>query len=129
MPTGGNYNPTGKGGFGERRQDINTKGRPKIFDECRKAAQQIYAEIMVDPETKLPIGTRLEHKLREWIDSDKPVLQLEAMRIAYGKWPETIEHEGLVGQPVTLDEWRAMVAERRKQTLDTVQELEPTPDE
>lgn len=29
MPSGGNHNPTGKGGFQDRPEDINRKGRPK----------------------------------------------------------------------------------------------------
>ena len=84
-----NNNPTGKGGFQERRHQINRKGRPKSFDQLRILAQQLSHEIV-----KTPDGQRFtvtEAILRQWAQSKVPILQKQFIEIAFGKIPDNME--------------------------------------
>jgi|SRR3990167_5232188 len=84
-----NNNPTGKGGFQERRHQINRKGRPKSFDALRALAQQLSHEIV-----KTPDGQRFtvtEAILRQWAQSKVPILQKQFIEIAFGKIPDNME--------------------------------------
>jgi hypothetical protein len=107
-------NPTGKGGFGERRASINRNGRPRSFDALRKLAQQIAAEIVPgkqgQPATVKTLnldGSEGEHVLtvaegilRQWATSGKPELQRAFVEVAFGKVPVTIESDSASALPV-----------------------------
>jgi len=83
-------NPTGKGGFQERKQQINRKGRPKSFDALRELAQQIAHEptaIVVDGH-KVPVAEAI---LRQWAQSKNPQLQRAFIEVAFGKVPDKLD--------------------------------------
>ncbi len=85
-------NPTGKGGFKDRPQSINRKGRPRNFDALRKLAQMIGSEETVDlHDPNSGIRTAIERILRQWAKSREPQLQKAFVEIAYGKTPDAIE--------------------------------------
>ena len=90
-------NPTGKGGFGERKHAINRKGRPKSFDALRALAQQIANE---------PSGdyTRIELRLRSWSLSPFPDLQLRFIEIAYGKVPDELHMQAEIKRIINWDD-------------------------
>ena len=97
-----NNNPTGKGGFQERRHQINRKGRPKSFDGLRALAQQLSHEIV-----KTPDGQRFtvtEAILRQWAQSKVPILQKQFIEIAFGKVPDNIQLTGKDGKPIEIVE-------------------------
>jgi len=80
-------NPTGKGGFGERKNKINRKGRPKSFDAARVLAQSIAHETVTN--SKGETVTVTEAILRQWAASKDPRLQMYFFEVAYGKVPTT----------------------------------------
>ena len=82
-------NPTGKGGLGERKHQINRKGRPKSFDALRELAQQIAHETMVDQTGNA--RTVAELIMRKWATSSDPQLQMRYVEIAFGKVPQPVE--------------------------------------
>lgn len=88
-------NPTGKGGLGEHRHNINRKGRPKSFDALRELAQQIAHEAAIKDGHPIVISghvvTVAEAILREWARSGKPELQRGFIEVAFGKVPTPIE--------------------------------------
>jgi hypothetical protein len=82
-------NLTGKGGFQERKQHINRKGRPRSFDELRRITQEIGRE-------KITIGngevmTRVERILRDWSESKDVQKQIAFVQYGYGKPVDKIE--------------------------------------
>ena len=95
---GKNNNPTGKGGFQERRHQINRKGRPKSFDQLRILAQQISHEAVEVGDKRLTVTEAI---LRQWAQSKNPILQKQFIEIAFGKVPDVLQgsHDG---QPVTI---------------------------
>ena len=86
-------NPTGKGGFAERKHHINKNGRPKNFYGLRLLAQQISHEVAMDGKTGKPINingydmTVAEEILRNWARSSDAGLQRSFMEVAYGRPP------------------------------------------
>lgn len=92
-------NPTGKGGFQERKWQINRKGRPKSFDALRELAQQIANEEAKANDQAIIINghkaTVSEIILREWATSDNPQLQRAFIELAFGKVPDKIDVTGV----------------------------------
>ncbi len=93
-------NPTGKGGFGERKSAINKKGRPKSFDALRALAQQIAHEPATAGGKPIEIDghivTVTEAIMRQWAQSKDPRLVQAFIQYAYGKPPDIVQgdHEG-----------------------------------
>jgi hypothetical protein len=86
-------NPTGKGGFQERKGQINRKGRPKSFDALRTLAQDIAHEEARQPDGQAitingKTATITEAILRKWATSKDPRLQIMFMEVCYGKVPQ-----------------------------------------
>ena len=90
---------TGKG-FVKGDPRINRSGRPKSFEELRRAAQRIASEAVIDAGGNSL--TRIESILRQWSRSKRPALQLAFVAYAYGKPPEKIETTGLENRPVLI---------------------------
>jgi len=99
-------NPTGKGGFAERKHQINKNGRPKTFDAVRTLAQQIAHETAKAGGSEVVIDghrvTVTEAILRQWATSKDARLQQAFMEWAYGKPPQEVKHQGSDGGPVVL---------------------------
>jgi len=93
-------NPTGKGGFGENRQRINRKGRPKTFDALRTLAQEISHETI--PGKDGNPYTVAEAILRKWATSPNPALQMKFVEVAFGKVPEEVKLSGDVSGEVVI---------------------------
>src|SRR3990167_6571411 len=94
-------NPTGKGGFQERKHQINRLGRPKSFDKLRALAQYIAHE----PTSVIINGkavTVTEAILRQWAQSKNPQLQRAFIEIAFGKVPDEFKHMGADGRELVL---------------------------
>ena len=88
-------NPDGKGGFQERKHQINRKGRPKSFDALRELAQQIAHETATTSDGKNIViaghtATVAEMILRSWAKSSNSQLARGFIEIAYGKVPDDI---------------------------------------
>lgn len=85
-------NPTGKGGFQERRHQINRKGRPRSFDALRELALVIAHEVAVANGSPIVINAKTvtvaEAILRSWATSKNPQLQRAFIEIAFGKVPD-----------------------------------------
>jgi hypothetical protein len=90
---------TGKG-FVKGDPRINRSGRPKSFEELRRAAQRIAGENVIDAGGNSL--TRIDSILRQWSRSKQPALQLAFVAYAYGKPPEKIEAIGLENKPVLV---------------------------
>ena len=88
-------NPTGKGGFQERKHQINRKGRPKSFDALRALGQQIAHEAAKDGSAPIVIEghiiTVAEAILRQWATSKNPQLQRAFIEICFGKVPDALD--------------------------------------
>lgn len=88
-------NPTGKGGFQERKHQIWRKGRPKSFDALRALAQQIAHEEALSGGAPVVINghvvTVAEAIMRSWAQSKNYQLQRGFIEIAFGKVPENID--------------------------------------
>ncbi len=99
-----NNNPTGKGGFGERRHQINRKGRPRSFDALRELAQQIAHEGAQQGGQPIVINghtvTVAEAILRQWATSKNPQLQRAFVEVAFGKVPDKVEMSGRDGEAI-----------------------------
>lgn len=99
-------NPTGKGGFQERKHHINRNGRPKSFDKFRELARSISHEpvkqngepVVIDGH----IVTVAEAMLRQLAASKNPRDRQLFIEIAYGKVPAPVELSGKDGGPVTV---------------------------
>ena len=100
-------NPTGKGGFGERKSAINKKGRPKSFDALRALAQQIAHEPATAGGKPIEIDghivTVTEAIMRQWAQSKDPRLVQAFIQYAYGKPPETVELAGKDGGAIKIE--------------------------
>jgi len=111
-------NPTGKGGLGEHRQNINRKGRPKSFDALRTLAQQIAHEVAKSQGQPVVIEghvvTVAEMILRSWAQSGKPQLQQGFIEIAFGKVPT----------PIEVRDWREAARQRGLNPDEVVREFE-----
>lgn len=87
-------NPTGKGGFQERKHQINRKGRPKSFDALRELAQEIAHETAQAGGVDVVINghkvTVAEAILRTWAQSKNPQLVRAFIEIAFGKVPDAL---------------------------------------
>jgi hypothetical protein len=100
-------NPTGKGGFGERKSQINRKGRPRNFDAFRELAQQIAHEELTDKDGAPVLidghkVTVTEAILRKWARSNDPRLQQAFVEVAYGKTPTVTEITGKDGKDISI---------------------------
>jgi hypothetical protein len=82
-------NLTGKGGFQERKQHINRKGRPRSFDQIRTLTQAIAHEKITDANGE--VMTRVECILRDWSESKDVQKQIAFVQYGYGKPPDKIE--------------------------------------
>ena len=99
-------NPTGKGGFQERKNQINRKGRPRNFDALRKLAQSIAHEEARRPDGQAvtidgKVVTVTEAILRTWATSKDPRLQMQFVEVCFGKVPNEkqameIDHGGTI---------------------------------
>ena len=91
---GRNTNPTGKGGFGERRHQINRDGRPKDAASLSALARRIGHEKAMTKDGKPVIGpdgkpmTVLEVIMRQW--AQDPKRQEKFVDRAFGKVPDRI---------------------------------------
>lgn len=96
-------NTTGKGGFQDRKHQINRKGRPKSFDAMRKLAQSMAHEVV---STKKGDMTLVQKILMEM--ANDPRQRAEFLEIAFGKVPNTIEVSGKNGAdiPVRVIDYR-----------------------
>lgn len=100
-------NPTGKGGFQERKHHINRNGRPKSFDKFRELARSISHEpvkqngepVVIDGH----IVTVAEAMLRQLAASKNPRDRQLFIEIAYGKVPAPVELSGKDGGPVKAE--------------------------
>lgn len=94
-------NPTGKGGFQERKHQINRKGRPKTFDAFRQLAQQVAHEAATQGGEPLVINghivTVAEALLRSLASSKNPRDRALFLEYAYGKPPAAVEVSGKDG--------------------------------
>lgn len=79
-------NPTGKGGFGENKEHINRKGRPRSFDQLRKLAIKIANEQSPEQDDL----TRLENLLRAYSNPRHPKSD-KFLEYAYGKVPDKLD--------------------------------------
>jgi len=91
-------NLTGKGGFQERKQHINRKGRPRSFDQIRTLTQAIAHEKITDANGE--IMTRVERILRDWSESKDVQKQIAFVQYGYGKPVDRIETTGLENRPI-----------------------------
>ena len=109
-------NPTGKGGFQERKQQINRKGRPRTFDNLRELAQQIAHEEALSNGAPVVINghvvTVAEAIMRQWAQSKNYQLQKGFIEVAFGKVPDHVdittdgkEIKMYIG--ITPDDWDA----------------------
>ena len=93
-------NPTGKGGFQERKHHINKKGRPKDFVSFRSLAQDIAHEPAQSQGQDIVINdkkiTVTEAILRQWAQSKNAKLQQLFIEVAYGKVPQGVELGGQI---------------------------------
>ena len=99
-------NPTGKGGFQERKAQINRKGRPKSFDQLRSLAQEIAHEAAKQGNQPVVIDghvvTVTEAIMRQWAMSKDPRLQQKFIEVAYGQVPSVTRLEGQDGGPIQI---------------------------
>lgn len=79
-------NPTGKGGFQERKNQINRKGRPKDFTGLRSLAQMIANEVGATDENGTP-HTNAEMALRKLLKEET----VKFLEVAYGKVPQPVD--------------------------------------
>ena len=102
-------NPTGKGGFQERKHQINRKGRPHTFDALRELAQTIAHEPATKQTDPVVIGGKIVYRqgesvlvgghiatvaeiiLRQWATSKNHMLQKAFIEVAFGKVPDAID--------------------------------------
>ena len=83
---------------------INSKGRPKVFDDLRKLSQQIANEVAIHPQDDRfgnkkgdPVVinghkvTLAEAILRKWSRSNDARLQMRFVEVAYGKVPDFVD--------------------------------------
>lgn len=100
-------NPTGKGGFQERKHHINRRGRPKSFDALRELARQISHEEAQSAGQPIVINghtvTVAEAMLRQLAQSKNPKDRQLFIEIAYGKVPNPVELTGKDGGPVATE--------------------------
>lgn len=102
-------NPTGKGGFQERKHQINRKGRPTEFKGFRELAQQIAHEEAQSKDGGVlvingHVVTNAEAILRRWALSQNPQLQRAFIEVAFGKVPDEVNVSGKLGIVVNWDE-------------------------
>ena len=111
-------NPTGKGGFQERKQHIWRKGRPKSFDALRELAQQIAHEEALSNGNPVVINghvaTVAEMILRQWAASKNPQLVKAFIEIAFGKVPDETRLTGPNGGPIQTEDVNLSDDERAK---------------
>ena len=124
-------NLTGKGGFKERKHQINRDGRPKNSGDLTALAKRIghevatkkNGEVLTGPDGK-PV-TVIETILRQW--AQNPKQQGDFVDRAYGK-VQTNDHQDVVTW--TPDEWRKEAAARQAEAAKTLATFDDeTPDE
>ena len=85
-------NPTGKGGFQERKHQINRKGRPKNFDSLRDLMIALTNEVVEEDDGTR--RTRVEKIARDWLESRNFQKQKAALEVAFGKVPDEVNLGG-----------------------------------
>ena len=100
-------NPTGKGGFQERKHQINRKGRPRTFDALRAVTLDMFSRPALDGNGKAILienkpATLIEVVMWKMIHSKDPREVQYAVQVAFGKVPDVQELTGKDGGPVTL---------------------------
>jgi len=89
-------NPTGKGGFQDRKHHINKNGRPRSFDALRKMAQEMFIRPALDAGGE-PVkidgkpASIVEVVVWKMIHSKNPKEVELALQIAFGKVPDNME--------------------------------------
>lgn len=101
-------NPTGKGGFQERRHQINRKGRPKNYQSLSELARMIgYERAITKGGGPLLINGRpvtvVEAILRQMASSINMKDKQKFIEIGWGKTPEHIEMVGDDGKPIEIN--------------------------
>lgn len=98
-------NPTGKGGFQERKHQINRLGRPKAYDEFQALIQSLLNEPAMSNGQPVIINGKAatvgEVVARNALKNPKMLATIWAY--AYGKPKETIEVSGKDGGPVATE--------------------------
>lgn len=127
-----NRNPTGKGGFKERRHQINRDGRPKNSTDLSALFRRIGAEVATKKDGSPLIGpdgkpmTVLEAIARQW--AQNPRQQGDFVDRAYGKVPQGAEPQDVINW--TPDQWRKEAASRAAQVTETLETFDDaSPDE
>jgi hypothetical protein len=124
-------NPTGKGGFAERKHQINKKGRPASFDALRALSQEIAHEVAKTKDgQQVEIEghrvTNAELILRLWASSQDFRKQQGFMEIAYGKVPQETRITGAEGKPLlNMQEVIALMAQADKLLAEGMVTLTP----
>lgn len=87
-----NLKPFKKGKGADIDPRINTKGRPKSFDQLRALFQEIAAEEVSDGKKTV---TRVEY-IGRMMAADKKLMK-EFLEFAFGKVPQNVDIKGKVG--------------------------------
>jgi hypothetical protein len=101
-------NPTGKGGFQERKHHINKKGRPRSFDTLRGLTLDMFSRPAKD-DNGSPIViegkpvTMIEFVIWKMIRSKDPHEIIYAVQVAYGKVPDKLELTGEDGGRIKIE--------------------------
>lgn len=110
-------NPTGKGGFGERKQQIWHGGRPKSFDALRELTLQIAHEVAIGRDKDTGVTSEIvvaghrvtvaEKILRDWAKSGDWQRQKGFIEIAFGKVPDNlnVKADGVL-EVKYVNDWR-----------------------
>ena len=97
-------NPTGKGGFGERKHQINRDGRPKGSKDLGALFRRIGHEVATKKDGSPLLGpdgkpmTVIEAIARQW--AQNPKLQAEFVDRGWGPVPNKNELTGADGGPI-----------------------------
>lgn len=110
-----------KSAFTKGDPRINRKGRPKNFDQLRKLAQAIAHSPVVDQEGNA-IGTVATELMDQWSHSLEPRLQIEFVRIAFGKVPDEIRGT-IQTVAMTIDDWNRLMDKNSQAALEMEQDF------
>lgn len=95
-------NTSGKGQFTKGDSRINRTGRPKSFDEARKLAQDILAEVIRTDKGEM---TRASNIMRKWAESDDYKAHALLFDYAVGKPPS---NDKPISFTPTEEQWQSM---------------------
>ena len=97
-------NPTGKGGFATRKEQINKRGRPRIpksAAQLNKLLLEIAAEELTNPNNGESIN-RLRLMLRGMMTSKQSADKQHILDRLYGKIPQPVELSGKDGKDLAI---------------------------